>query len=130
MKSRRRATRGSRHLYRLCFVDGALDETRVRQVARGLAASRRRAALAVLTAFNRLVRLHRERHTARIESAALLPAELREHVDACLHRIYGSRLDTSFAQNPALIGGIRITVGSDVYDDSVRGRLAALEALL
>jgi F-type H+-transporting ATPase subunit delta len=39
-------------------------------------------------------------------------------------------LETSFALNPALIGGMRIKVGSDVYDGSVRGRLDALERQL
>ncbi len=35
-------------------------------------------------------------------------------------------LTISFAQNPALIGGLRIQVGSDVYDGSVRARLESL----
>jgi F0F1-type ATP synthase delta subunit len=33
----------------------------------------------------------------------------------------------SYGSNPALLGGVRITVGSDVYDGSVKGRLTALE---
>jgi F-type H+-transporting ATPase subunit delta len=37
-------------------------------------------------------------------------------------------LDTAFAENPELIGGMRIQIGSDVYDGSVRARLKALEA--
>jgi F-type H+-transporting ATPase subunit delta len=32
-------------------------------------------------------------------------------------------LNISYAQNPALIGGLRIQVGSDVYDGSVQARL-------
>jgi len=36
----------------------------------------------------------------------------------------------SFGENPALIAGVRIKIGSDVYDDSVRARLAALHARL
>ena len=39
-------------------------------------------------------------------------------------------LDTSFEVNPQLIGGMRIRVGSDVYDASVLAKLAALEARL
>jgi F-type H+-transporting ATPase subunit delta len=31
-----------------------------------------------------------------------------------------------FAENPALVGGLRVRVGSDVIDGSVAGRLAAL----
>ena len=33
----------------------------------------------------------------------------------------------SFAQNASLLGGLRVQVGSDVYDGSVKARLAALE---
>jgi F0F1-type ATP synthase delta subunit len=33
-----------------------------------------------------------------------------------------------FTVEPALIGGMRVTIGSDVYDGSVRGRLEALAA--
>jgi F-type H+-transporting ATPase subunit delta len=33
----------------------------------------------------------------------------------------------SFIHSPALIGGMRIKVGSDVYDGSVQARLSALE---
>jgi F0F1-type ATP synthase delta subunit len=35
-------------------------------------------------------------------------------------------LRTSFVQSPALAGGMRITVGSDLYGGSVKGTLAAL----
>jgi F-type H+-transporting ATPase subunit delta len=39
---------------------------------------------------------------------------------------YGPGLTTSFVENPELIGGMRIQVGCDVYDGSVRARLEAL----
>ena len=56
-----------------------------------------------------------------------LPADLQVSVQAELTKVYGPGITASFAENPALIGGLRIQVGSDVYDGSVRGRLAALE---
>jgi len=34
----------------------------------------------------------------------------------------------AFSQNPSLIGGLRVQVGSDVFDGSVQARLADLEA--
>ena len=76
------------------------------------------------------MRLERDRHTAVVESAAPLAGSVRDTVQAGLTRVYGRGLETSFGQNPALIGGMRIKVGSDVYDGSVRARLAALEARL
>ena len=41
-------------------------------------------------------------------------------------RAHGPALQTSFVENPALLGGLRIKVGSDVYDGSVRARLQAI----
>ena len=112
------------------MVNGVLDESRARQVARQLGASKRRGALAVLAAYMRLVRLEQARHAAIVESAVSLDTGLREIVQKRLTGVYGDRLRTSFEQNPALIGGLRIRVGSDVYDGSVRARLAALLAAL
>jgi F-type H+-transporting ATPase subunit delta len=41
--------------------------------------------------------------------------------------MYGPAIQTEFSLNPALIGGMRIKVGSDVYDGSVQSQLATLE---
>ena len=130
MKATRRVKRSAGKLFRVCVVDGALDAGRARQVARLLAASKRRGALPILASFQRLVRLDRGRHTALVESAVPLADPVRERLTAGLARAYGPTLETSFSENPALIGGVRIKVGSDVLDGSVRAKLAALEALL
>ena len=45
---------------------------------------------------------------------------------ANLTRKYGAGLNIAFAQNPALLGGLRIKVGSDVFDNSIQARLDAL----
>jgi F-type H+-transporting ATPase subunit delta len=129
MRANKRTTRGARHLYRLCVVNGGLDATRAQTVARHLGASRRRGAITLLAAFQRLVRLDRDRHTALVESAAPLGEELRGALRRGVARVYHD-VETTFAEDPALIGGIRIKVGSDVYDGSVRARLNALAARL
>jgi F-type H+-transporting ATPase subunit delta len=130
MKQSRKARRAARQLFHLCLVDGMLDDGRVRQVARRVADSKRRGALPILSGFQRLVRLERDRHTAVVQSATPLAASLRESVHSDLTRVYGRGLETSFGEDAALIGGMRIKVGSDVYDGSVRARLAALKARL
>jgi F-type H+-transporting ATPase subunit delta len=123
-----RTTRAARQLFRICSVNGRLDEARVRLVAQRLATTQRRGGLPILVGFLRLVRLDRDRHTALVESAAPLAGGLREQLQTRLANAYGAALETSFTENPALIGGIRVKVGSDVYDGSVRARLAALAA--
>ena len=130
MKASRTTRRAARRLFRLCRVDGRLDAERVRLVATRIAGSGRRGTLAMLGQLLRLVRIDRDGHRAIVESATLLPDDLRVDVQSGLARLYGQGLDTSFAINPRLIGGMRIRVGSDVYDASVRAKLAALEARL
>ncbi len=130
MKAKRKVRRTARQLFRLCLAGGVLDENRVRVVAQRIASSGHRGSLPVLSEFRRLVRLDRGRYTALVESATPLEDGAREELRADLRRVYGPGLEASFEQNPALIGGMRIKVGSDVYDGSVRARLAALEASL
>lgn len=130
MKANRKTRRASRRLFRLCLVDGILDESRVRRVAERIAHSGRRGSFAILRDFFRLVRIALSRRTAVVESAATLPSDMRDDVNARLAGTYGPGLKTTFTVNPALVGGMRIKVGSDVYDGSVRARLAALEVRL
>ncbi len=130
MRATKKIKRTARELFRFCLVDGVLNEERARQVVRAIAGSRRRGAIRVLTDFQRLARLERDRHTALVESATPLAPQLREDIEAGLARIYGETLEMSFGENPTLIGGIRIKVGSDVYDGSIRARLAALGSRL
>jgi len=128
MATNKRVRKTARQFYRLCVVNGSLDEHRVRQVVEGAIRSRRRGVLAMLHQFSRLVRLDRERHTALVESAEVLPDTMRAMLVADVGRLYGSGIETSFTEKPALIGGVRLQVGSDVYDGSVRARLDAIEA--
>ena len=128
MKRTKQARRDAKHLFRLCLANGLLDEGRVRQVVQRVSETRNRNRLNVLSEFRRLVKLDCTRHTATVESATPLPPGMQASVQAGLSRVYGPGLNTSFTHSPALIGGMRIKVGSDVYDGSVQARLAALEA--
>ena len=107
MQSKRQITRTARQLFRLCIVGGALDEARVRQVVQGTIASKRRGVTVILTRFERLVRLDRERHSALVESAAPLSDPVRADIVASVAKLHGAGIETSFAENPALIGGVR-----------------------
>jgi F-type H+-transporting ATPase subunit delta len=128
MKTKKQSQRDARQVFQLCLVDGSLDEGRVRQVVRQVVDAGRPGGLALLTRFRRLVRLDREKHSAVVESATPLAPDVRATIEAGLVKRYGRGIVTSFTDNPALIGGVRIKVGSDVYDASIKGRLAALEA--
>jgi F-type H+-transporting ATPase subunit delta len=130
MKTVKQMEREARRLFRLCLVNGAVDETRARVVVDDVIAAQRLDRLPILSRFHRRLRLDRTQHLAEIESAVPLPSAVRDSIEVGLAGIYGRGIALNFTENPALIAGVRITVGSDVYDGSVRGRLAALEAKL
>jgi F-type H+-transporting ATPase subunit delta len=125
-----KATKHTRHeakqLFRLCLVNGLLEENRARQVVQHIVTAKPRGYLGTLSYFRRLLEIEQARRTAKIESARTLPQEMQARVRAGLTRLYGPGLSTAFDDNPALIGGMRIRVGSDVYDGSVQARLSAL----
>lgn len=127
MKTSKQTRREAKELFRSCLVNGLMDDSRVRQAVQQVISTKPRRYVAILSHFQRLVKLDLERHSARIESAVPLSPELQAGVQSSLSRVYGPGLNTSFVQNPSLIGGMRIKVGSDVYDGSVQARLAALE---
>lgn len=126
MKLSKQARRNAKQLFRSCAVTGLLDEGRVRQVVQQVIARKPRGYVAILSHFQRLVRLDLARRTAKIESAIELPEPMRSGVQTSLSRRYGPGLNVSYLQNAALVGGLRVQVGSDVFDGSVQARLAAL----
>ena len=126
MKTARQIEREARQLFRFCLVEGDLDENRVRLVTQRVLQSRRRGYLVLLERFARFLKQEYARHTAEIESALPLPDDVRDRTQSRLAEVYGPSLTSRFTHNPALIGGMRIKVGSDVYDGSVRYELSAL----
>ena len=127
LKTTKQTMREARQIFRLCVVNGALDEGRVRQVVQTVLQSRQRGSLRLLGYFLRLIKLDRAQHTAKVESAEPVPDDLQTSVRANLERAYGPGLTTQFVLNPALIGGMRVHVGSDVYDGSVQAGIAELK---
>ncbi len=127
MKISKQAKRGARELFRSCLTDGLLDDGRVRYAVQRVLQTKPRGYLPILSHFERLIRLDIARRSARVETAAPLSPDLQARVQSDLSQAYGPGLNISFLQNPSLIGGMRIRVGSDVYDGSVQARLNALQ---
>jgi F-type H+-transporting ATPase subunit delta len=103
MQSTKQLRREAKQLFRLCLVEGLLDDGRVRRAVEKVLEAKRRGGFTLLSYFQRLVRLECARHTAEVASATALPAELQASVLANLERLYGPGLNTSFVLNPRLI---------------------------
>jgi F-type H+-transporting ATPase subunit delta len=126
MKINKQARRDGKALFNACRVKGVLDEGKVRQAVAQVIAQKPRGYVATLQHFHRLVKLDLARRTVRIENAVETTPPQMESIKAGLAKRYGQGLEATFWVNPALIGGLKVRVGSDIYDGSVAGRLAAL----
>ena len=127
MKINKETRQLSKELLRASFVDGRLESGRVAALVKSLIEKKPRNYIKVLDAYKRLLRLEVEKRTATIESASELRPEAAREIVENLKRKYGSDLNPNFVTSPDLLGGMRIRVGSDVWDSSVRNRLERLE---
>jgi F-type H+-transporting ATPase subunit delta len=130
MKISKEARRTSRQLLKTCLVDGKLDESRVRLVLAKVIEAKPRSYLGILQNFQRLVTAEVERNKAVVESATALDEASRSQLQSSLSQKYGRTLALEFQVNPSLLGGIKVKVGSDVWDGSVKARLEALQTAL
>lgn len=126
MKASKDAQRVARKLFQATMADGQLDAEVVRKVIKKLGDSKPRGYLGMIDAYSRLVRLEADRHHARVESAAALSSEMQQTVTSDLRGKYGDQLTVDFSTNADLLGGMRVRVGSDVWDGSVKNRLDRL----
>jgi F-type H+-transporting ATPase subunit delta len=127
MKMTKQSRRDAKQLFRSTLVNGVMDEAKVRSVVQKVLEQKPRGYMAILGHFTRLVKLEQDRRAAKVESAVALTPEQQSGVSSNLQRLYGNGLNLSFHVNPALVGGLRVRVGSDVYDGSVAARLQELE---
>ena len=126
MKISKQAQRDARQMFRICVVNGVLDETRASQCVKLLSDKKPRGYVEILSRLHRLVKLDVAKRTAKVESATVTTLEQQAGIKTDLEKRYGAGLNVSHAVNPSLIGGLRIQVGSDLYDGSVKTRLEKL----
>jgi F-type H+-transporting ATPase subunit delta len=126
MKLSREARRQARELFAMTLVDGRLNRARLEMVFSGVADQKPRSYLQILKEIARLVRLEVADHHAIIESAAPLESARIQEYEVGLRAQFGE-ITTEFRENPALIGGLRVQIGSNVWDGSVQARLEAIK---
>jgi F-type H+-transporting ATPase subunit delta len=127
MQIPKEARRKARELFDATLEgSGRPDAARTLSIADLLVKSAPRHTLQILREFTRLVRLESAKHHAVIESAAAIDESAREAIVKSLRARDGGEVTVETKVDPSLIGGARIRLGSEVWDTSVRSRLATL----
>ena len=127
MKLNKEIRQLSRKMLQASFTDGQLDSGRIASLVDSLVTQKPRNYIDVLKNYKRLLRLELEKRSATIETASEMDSAMRSEIEANLKSKYGNDLATEFHIEPQLLGGMRIRVGSDVWDGSVRNRLERLQ---
>ena len=127
MKLNKEIRQLSRKMLQASFTDGQLDPGRIASLVESLVTQKPRNYIDVLKNYKRLLRLELEKRSATIETASEMDPAIRSEIEANLRSKYGNDLATEFHVDPQLLGGMRIRVGSDVWDGSVRDRLERLQ---
>jgi F-type H+-transporting ATPase subunit delta len=109
--------------------NGSVNESSVREIVQLVVDQKPRGYLGILTHLARLIELSLNDNTVRVESATPL-ADQGASVFADLERRYGPASRTVYQENPALLGGLRIRRGNDIWDGSLSGRLSRLQQAL
>ena len=126
MKGTKQSRRFAKQLFKSCQVNGQLDANRTQKTVQLLIEQKPRGYFGILQHLHRLVKLDEASRTARVESAVALGQAQQQDIQDSLNRLKGGDVTVEFAENPRLIGGMRVKIGDDVFDGSVKTRLTGL----
>ena len=84
----------------------------------------------IIERFQEVIRQRQGVAEAEVRSAVELSAAQKSAIAAMLAKVTGKRVETTYALEPALLGGAIVRIGDTVYDGSLRHRLNEMRAKL
>ncbi len=126
MKSRKEVQRIAKKLYAATMTDRGVDVGVAKQIIAKFSQLKPRGYQALLDAYMRLIRLEVQENRAIVESFASLDEPVKSQITADLRKKYGVQISPEFTTNQALLGGMKVRIGSDVWDGSIKNRLERL----
>lgn len=126
MSAQKQAQQLARQLFRLTLVNGEVSAERVAGVLEYIEKHRPAHVHAVLNALHRLVANEIARGQAVVEHAGPVNPAALTTIAATLAKKYGRKITPVAKRNDALLAGLRVRVGDDLYESSVSGQLTSL----
>ena len=126
MKRDQKITRLAKKLVELSKDNGVVTEAKVTEVLAGLKQVQHRHHLTVLKTFLSYLRREIALQTAVVMTPGALSDDALKAIEATYSKMYDRPVSAVIQQETALIAGVRVRVGDDVYDAPVAGRLQRL----
>ena len=124
----KKAQQFARQLFKMSVVNGAISPERVAGVLQYIDSRKVANPLIVLKAYARLVENELAKNQAVVEHAGTIGHDTLATIAAAMTKKYSRPVTAVAKPNPALLAGVRVQVGDDVYESSVASQLAALSA--
>lgn len=122
------AQKFARQLFHMSVVDGAVSADRVSGVLEYVEKHRPANPVMVLKAYRRLIAAEVAKSVAVVEHAGAVNDAMLAAIGAAMTKKYGRAVTATAKPSAALLAGLRVHVGDDIYESSVAGQLAALAA--
>lgn len=118
----------AKQLFKLSLVNGAVAPEQVTGVLGYIEQNVPRHALALLQLYHRAIATELAKSNAVVEHAGPISDTTLKAVEAAMTKKYSRTVAATARPNPKLLAGLRIRIGSDVYESTIAGQLAALSA--
>jgi F-type H+-transporting ATPase subunit delta len=118
----------ARQLFKLSFTDGRLSSEQVAGVLAYVEKAHATNAVAILKIYQRLIATEVAKGIAVVEHSGPVSESVLASIASSLSQRYSRPVTASAKANPALLAGLRVRIGDDIYESSVSGQLAALSS--
>lgn len=116
----------ARQFYKLSFTNGVISAGQVAGVLEYIEKHRPANSMAVLKAYQRLIAAEVARGQAVVEHAGPIDSAALDAIASAMSKKYGRSVTAVENRNDALLAGVRVRIGDDLYESSVAGQLATL----
>ena len=130
MKIPREAQQTARKLYQVCLgADGSIVPEKLQAVVQYILKTRPRFTANILQRLYELCRLNISQNTAKVTSAHPL-GQMQNVLTSKIKNAFPTVKDFEFIVDPSLIGGLRLQLGSNVWDGSIKEKLKLIQEQL
>jgi len=116
----------AKQLFKLSLVNGSVSSEQVAGVLGWIEKHQPRHVTSLLKTYHRYISAEVAKSRAIVEHAGAVNDATLKSIEAAMTKRYGRTVTATAKAHPALLAGLRVRVGSDVYESSVAGQLATL----
>lgn len=126
MRGDKKTKQLAKQLFKLSLVNGSVSPEQVTGVLGYIEKTAPRQALVLLRLYQQAIVTELAKSNAQVEHAGPIAATTLAQIAAALTKKYSRPVTATAKPNARLLAGLRVRIGSDVYESTVAGQLTQL----